>query len=739
MNDRVGADITRRHWLGNTLRSVLLGGNWWLGVDALAEPASASADSAPDSSPSQAPASPPRGLSPWLRLNADGRVTAFTNVSDLGQGTWTALQAAVAHELAVPFESVDMQAAPVEPAYRNPWIDNYATFGSLGLGSGLETLRPAAASARDSLLRAAAARWAVAPSVLRAEDAKIWHGTRAIAYRDLLADAARLPTPHRPAQLRAEPPPPPPRRQHAGRRVGGRLRYGIDVRLDGQVHAATQRGPGFGAQLLGIDNEAEVGRMPGVLRIVRLPLSVAVVARGTWQAMQAAAALRLRWVPAQAALPDSDSFRLALRDAASRGDGVTLTSPREPAFDAAATARALASAAQTVDLLFDVPFLAHAPMEPLNATVRVTSDAVDIWVSTQSGLDTRNAVARLLKRPPEQVRVHPQVAGGGFGRRLEHDWVLEAAQVAAELPGTPVQLVWTREVEFKAGRYRPAVAARLRLALGADGGLLAIRADLANPSLLEYTGVTNGPRDIPDWTTAMGWRRQPYAVPALHLTWARVDAGVPCAYWRSVGASQNHFFYECALDVAARRSGQSPTALRERLLAKHPRGLAFLHALLAHGRWSAPLAPGHHRGLAIAAANGSLSGHVVELKVLGAGRFRLVDIAAAIDAGRVHDPSAVDAQLAGGTVFGLSAALAGEVRMEGGTVVQGNFHDYPVVRMSQLPPVRVLLVASDAEPGGVGEEGVPTIAPAIANALYAASGEPITRLPLSRAGWVQDS
>jgi isoquinoline 1-oxidoreductase beta subunit len=714
------------------LRSLLLGSAWLLGPERWV----AAADSAPTPGAEGAAEPPPR-LTPWLRFEPDGQVLAYTNVADIGQGTWAALRMAVAHQLALPFNAVRIVPAPVDTRHFNLFTRNYATFGSLGLRSGVATLAPAAALARTMLEQAAALRWGIDAALCTSRDGRVAAGERSLAFAELLQDAARLPVPDQ-APLREGVPPPPPQADRARERVNGQLRYGIDHRLPGQRFAATQHAPRFGAQLITIRNEAAVRRLPGVLQIVRLAHAVAVVAVSSWQALQAAQALQLEWSAGRSPQLSGASLREQLRAAAQRGEGVTIASPREPAFNAEATAAALAGAAQTVDLLFDVPFLAHLPMEPLNATARVDATSVEVWVSTQSASDTRAAVARHLQRPLAQVQIHPLVAGGGFGRRLEHDWVLEAVSVAAALPGQPVQLLWPRQTELRAGHFRPAVAARVRVALDADGAITALRTDSANPALIEHTGLVHGPTTGPDWTVGMGWRHQPYAIPALHLTWTRVDPGVPCAYWRSVGASQNHFFCECALDVAARRSGQSPLALRERLLAQQPRALAFLRALARLGGWDAPLPPGHFRGLAMGAANGSLSGHVVEIEWRGARRFRLVQIAAAIDAGAVHDRSAVEGQLMGGTVFGLSAALEGEVQIEAGGATQSNFHDHPVLRMAELPPLTLAVLPSSAPAGGVGEEGVPTIAPAIANALFAATGETITRLPLARAGWTQE-
>lgn len=713
--------LTRRQWLGG-LASTFVAGAWSLG------PVAARAGSAHAGV----------GLGPWLTLRADGSVTVHSYVSDIGQGTAAALRAVVAQQLAAPLSQVQVAMAPLDAAHANPLTRNFATFGSLGASSSVPLLAQATARAREALRAAAAGRWQVQAADCEVRDGAAWHGTKRLGFGDLLAEAAAQPLPERAPLL--DGPLPQPLDEAAHARVSGRLAYGIDHAVPGLLHAAVVRPPCFGARVKGVANRDEVQARAGVVQVLPLTDTVAVVARSFWLAQQAVSALRVEWeLSGTGAGADTERLRQDLQAAVQTGAGRTLPSRGEPAFDEARTAQGLAAAAQVVDLSFDVPFLAHLPMEPLNATVQLQAEHVDIWLGTQAQQDTQAAVARLLGWAPSQVRLHSRPAGGGFGRRLEHDWVLQAVRVAKELshtaPGRAVKLLWTRDVELQAGYFRPAAAARVRVGLDATGAVTSLRADLANPSLLEFSGLSMGPRPELDWTTGMGWRRQPYAVPALHLSWTRVDAGVPCAFWRSVGASQNHFFYECVLDVAAARSGQSPADLRRRLLAGDARGRAFLEALLTLGEWQRPLPAGHHRGLAMGAANGSISGHVVELQVMAPGRFRLVRIAALIDAGRVLDRRAVQGQLIGGTLFGLSAALRGEIRIEQGRVQAGNLHEQLPVRLHELPPIVAEVMSGSDAIGGVGEEGVPTIAPAIANALFKATGEPVTRLPLERAGW----
>jgi isoquinoline 1-oxidoreductase subunit beta len=709
------------------LQSVLAGGSWWLGATAAAQ--------------SPATAAPAPGFSPWLRLASDGQVTAFTNTSDVGQGTWAALRAAVAEQLDVPLDAVKVEQAPLQEGFHNHWIKNYATFGSLGWRTGVQTLGPAAAAAREMLVQAAAEHWQVPAAECHARDAAVYQGGRSLPYTELLADAAKLTPPDKPhlkprAEWRllgkdlAQP--------QAAERVQGRMVYGIDVQRPRMLYAAVVRAPAIGGRLAGVD-AAPARKIKGVHEVVRLPTAVAVIADDTWTAMRAVASLAPRWADDPAGPWSSEQFRSDLLAATQSGEGQPFPASFDPRLAADRTQAALDDAAQWIDASFDVPFLAHMAMEPLNATVEVQADQASVWVSTQSQLDTQQAVAQALGLGVERVALHSLPCGGGFGRRLEHDWVVEAALIARAMPGRPVKTTWSREAELRAGRFRPAAAARVRIALAADGAVTAVRADLANPSLLEHSGLRNGPKAESDWTATMGWLRQPYDIPAMHLTWTRQDRGLPCGYWRSVGASQNSFFFECALDLAARRSAQDPLALRRRLLAKDARALAFVEQLAAAAQWGQPLPAGHARGIAIGSANGSISGHVVELAVTAPGRFKLLRITAAIDAGWVADPKTVEGQMMGGTVFGLGAALHGEIMVKDGRIEQRNFDGYPVATMAQVPPMQVLVISGGNRAGGVGEEGVPTIAPAIANALLAASGQAVSRLPLTRAGWTLDA
>lgn len=726
-----GTNIGRRRFLMSSLAA----GVWTLGHTA-----------SPAALGQPAPAATPRqlGFSPWLQFASDGRVTVLTNVAEMGQGTTSVIAQIVAEELDLTVASVRVQPAPLAPEFLNGFIDNYATFGALGFRVSYAVLAPVCAAARQMLVAAAAQRWGVQAIECVTADGEVRHAVsrRRLPYAALLRAAAVLTPPEKPA-LR-----PPSEWQVLGRAVpradqraktNGAAIFGIDVALPRLLAATVAHAPTFGGTLEHVDAGPALA-VPGVRQVVSLVAAVAVVADGYWAAQKGLQALQPRWRVGPNAGLDSEALRASLRQTVARGGGEPFSADYDPRFDGQAVADALSAAARVVDTTFDVPFVAHAPIEPMNCTAQATAKAVTLWMSTQAPLDAQRGVAAALGLSAEQVTVHPQLIGGGFGRRLEHDYAVEAALIAQALDpalaGRPVKMIWSRETEMAAGFYRPAAAARVRLALGADGLPLALAADLANPSLLDHSGLTNGPPRPPlDWSVSMGWAGRSYAIPSMDLRWTRVEVGVPCGYWRSVGASQNAFFLEHSIDLAARAAGHDPLAYRRRLLARQPRALRFIDALAEAAGWDRPAAAGRFRGIAISEANGSISGHVVDVSVTTPGRFRLERITAAIDAGVVGNPDAVQAQMMGGTVFGLSAALFGEITLKDGRVQQSNFHDYRLATAAQVPPLRVLVLGNGERPAGIGEEGPPTIGPAIANALLAASGTPVTRLPLTRAGW----
>lgn len=725
----MSATPTRRQFI----QTSLVAGGWVVGLGQLGE--SAQAQTAQTAKPAK-PAPPP--FDAYLTFHADGSLTAVTTVTNLGQGTHASITQMVMEELALPAERIRIEHAPVERRYFQDFPPGITTFASAGFGAARRTVAPACAAARELLIQAAAARWQVEPAQCALRGGLVVHEAsgRSLPYAALFAAAAALPAPQQPqvkapkdwTQLGKSLP-----RPDIPARTDGSATFGIDVRPPGLLYAAVVHAPRFGETLADVDARA-VLRRPGVKKLVKLPAAVAIVADSYWTAQQACEQLRATWRPALTPVPDSEAMRAALLGAVRAGQGKAWPRPRNQ--DSAAVDAALASASVVIDQEFEAPFLAHACMEPLNATVEVKRGAAQVWLSTQSQSDTQRGIAQALGLAPEQVTIHSQSAGGGFGRRLEQDFAVEAALIAREV-GAPVKTIWSRENDMRAGYYRPMTTARLRLALDAQGLPTGLRSDIASPSLLAHTQVTNSPPlEGFDWTAIMGLLGSSYALPKQDTRWSRVEFGVPCGYWRSVGNSQNTHFLEHALELAARARGEDSIAYRRRLLAGNAPALAFVNAFVEKAGWSAPLPPGHFRGFAMNGERDRLfSAHIVEIAVTEPGKFRLVKIAAGIDPGVVGNPGAVAAQMEGGTVFGLSAALFGEIPFEDGRVAPGNFDAYRLVGLAQLPPLQVFVLPGGTEPQGVGEEGPPSIIAALANALLAAGGKPVARMPVSRSGW----
>lgn len=719
------ASPTRR----NFLKSSLVAGAWVLGSSAIPMLDSFAGDETE------------KAVSPfdfWLSMDGTGVVTAYTTVTNLGQGTHAAIAQIVAEELEMPLANVRIEHAPVIKQFHREWPPGITTFASAGFNSALATIAPACAAARQMLLQAAASQWQVDVKECTAGNAQITHAatSRSLPYTTLIKTAALLTPPEKPVikspkdwKVLGQSTP----RPDIPARVDGSAVFGIDVQRPGMLMAAVLHAPRFGSSLQSVDDSPALA-IKGVRQVVRLPNAVAVVAERYWIARKAVQLLKPVWQDGAHASINTAAMRESLLKAVAASEGKLFPRPKKQTADAAQAA--MNAASSIIDTSFDVPFLAHAAMEPLNATVEVTATGAQIWLSTQSQTDTQKGVAKALGLQPEQVQVHTQHVGGGFGRRLEHDFAIEAALIA-QAAGATVKTIWSRENDMRAGYYRPITAARVQLALDKDHLPLLLRMDTAGPSLLEYTRVTNSPaRDGLDWTFIMGWFSSSYKFAAFDTRWTRVDFGVPCSYWRSVGNSQNCFFLEHTLEQAARRAGMDSLEYRRRLLQHNPRAIAFVDALAERAGWNKPLPKGHHRGFAMNGTGDHLfSGHIVEIAVSKPGQFRIVKITAGINPGVVANPKAVEAQMMGGTLFGLSAALAGEISFKDGQVEQGNFDSYRLATLAQTPLLDVMVMSTGVRSEGVGEEGPPSIGPAIANALLAASGKPVTRLPLTQAGW----
>ncbi len=667
-------------------------------------------------------------INAWLRIGPDGRVTVLVAQSELGQGVTTALPMAVAEELEVDWRRIRFEMAPAAPVYANPRIGMQGTWSSSSLRSGgFDRLREAGAKAREMLRQAAASRWNVPLEDCRAADGRIAHAPsgRSLGYGALAHEASKL---EPPAEVRLKSPDDwslvgtSPKRLDSPAKLDGTAVFGIDVSVPGMLTGAVAHCPSFGGRLIGGDTEA-ASAMPGVRAVVPLKDSVVIVAEKYWQAQAGLAAYAPEWDPGPNA--DLDDETLAARYIAA------LSEPGDIADDTGDTEDALAGAAVTLEAAYDVPFLAHLTMEPMNATARVTVDAVDIWAPTQNQSQSRAAVARALGVDPGIVRIHTTLIGCGFGRRIDVEFIVEAALVA-RAAAAPVKVIWSREEDLRHDVYRPAARVAFRAGLDRSGRLDALDSRLVSPSVAARYRPSV-PR--PDRHSVEGIADTPYEIASRRCSCFGIETPIPVGFWRSVGNSHNTFFLECFLDELAQASGQDPLAFRLRALQRRPRHRAVLETAAERSAWGEALPPGRARGIALAELRESIVAQVVELSLEPDKRIALHRVVCVIDCGLAIHPDSVVAQMEGGIAYGLCAAMNGKVTIRNGAVVEGNFNTHPTLTLDQMPPVEVEVIESGAPLGGVGEAATPAVAPALCNAIFAAGGERIRSLPLSRHGF----
>jgi isoquinoline 1-oxidoreductase beta subunit len=678
----------------------------------------------------------------WLRVETDGVVTVLVDRSEMGQGVLTALPMLVAEELDADWTEVRVEQAPANEVYYNPAFEgNQVTGGSTSVRTAWMPLREAGAKARAMLVQAAAGKWGVSPEACRTQAGSVIHpdGSARLGYGELAAAAATLPVPDRvalkdPADFKLIGTPV--LRVDAPAMVRGEARYGMDVRMEGLLTAVVARCPVFGGKVAGFDASKAL-QVAGVRQVVQIDSGVAVVADGYWPAVRGREALEVRWDEGEAAQLDSEALRAQFRELA-RGDAAQARSEGN-------VETALADA-RPVEAQYDLPFLAHATMEPQNCTADVRSDRCTVWAPTQfqtgdpmfAGGGVRRVAMAITGLPRDQVQVHTTHLGGGFGRRLETDYAAEAVQLSKAC-GAPVKVVWSREDDMQHDVYRPLSYHRMSGGLDQSGNVVAWRHRIVSPSIIS--------RFIPGWLPDLvvhrlapmkggvdegsveGARDHAYAISNILVEWVKADTPVPVGFWRSVGFSFNVFAVESFVDELAHAAGQDPFAFRRKLLADAPRQRAVLELAAEKARWESPLPGGRFRGIAVARSFQSYVAQVAEVSVQD-GAIRVHRVVCAADCGIVINPGTLRAQMEGGIVFGLGAALHGEITLQGGRVQQSNFDDYPVLRMSEAPVIEVHLLPSTEPPTGAGEPGVPPIAPAVANAVFAATGQRIRTLPL---------
>lgn len=681
--------------------------------------------------PEDQPMSNATALDAFISIDRDGQVTFTVPKIEMGQGAQSGLAVMVAEELEIGLEQITLKEAPPnEQIYNDKLLNFQATGGSTSIRSNWEPLRQAGAAARLLLIQAAAQRWQLGADQLRAENGRVLGPDgQSLGYGELVEDAAKLPVPEdiplKPAdqyRLIGKPT----RRLDTPAKVDGTARFTIDLAVPGMKYASIRACPVLGGTLREVDERA-ARQIPGVIEVVRLDNAVAVIGEHTWAAFAGVRALEIDWALGDNAGIDSAQMEREIRAA--------LDKPGAIANEQGDIDAALKDAARTFEAEYEMPFLAHAALEPMTCVAEVRADAVELWVGTQVPVRAQTAAAEAAGRPVEQVIVNNQLIGGAFGRRLEVDFISQAVAIAAQVD-YPIKLTWTREEDTTHDMYRPHYIDRFAAALDAEGRLQGWRHTIAGASVLARFAPEAVPENGLDGDAVEVAMHPIYAMPNLRVNYVPVPPrALHQSWWRGVGPLRSTYMLESFIDEVARSVEQDPVDYRMALLGNHPRAQGVLRLAAEKAGWGEPLEAGHGRGVAVQEVFGSFLATVVELQVSEDKGIRLKRLVVAIDCGQVMNPVSVKTQIEGGTLFGLSAALFNEITVREGRVEQTNFHDYRQLRISDAPPVETYIVESREAPGGVGEAGTAMIAPALVNALAAANGTRIRRLPLARAGY----
>jgi isoquinoline 1-oxidoreductase beta subunit len=661
----------------------------------------------------------------FLRINADNGITILLAHAEMGQGIWTTLPMLIADELDADWKDIKVEHAPAGKDYFHTVFGMQITGGSSTTWSEFDRYRMAGATARVVLVQAAARRWGVDVNACRTANGYVLSGDKKISYGELAADAASLTAPQN-VTLR-----PPSEWKYIGKGVkrldasvktNGQAKFGMDMQFPGLLTAVVAHAPVFGGKVRSFD-AAKAKAVPGVRQVLEIPTGVVVIADHFWAASQGRKVLDIVW---------------------DHGTDITLDTPQQvaeyrklvltnglPAAQKGDAAAALAHSAKVIETEYIFPYLAHAPMEPLNCTVKLSADHCEIWVGTQlPGID-QAAAAKILGFSPDQVTVNTVFLGGGFGRRATPaaDFVSEAVQIA-KLSGQFIKMVWTREDDMKSGYYRPAYIHKVKVGLNAQGMPVAWLHNIAGQSIMAGTPFAAGIKDGIDDTSVEGIKDSPYltSVPDHFIGLHTVKSPVPVLWFRSVGNTHTAYVMEAMIDELAHAAGQDPVAYRRILLKDQSRHLAALNLVAEKSGWDQPLSPGHYHGVAVHEAFGSYVAEVVEVS-MDRGKVIVHKVTCAIDCGVAVNPDGVRAQMESGIVFALTMALYGEISIEKGMVKQSNFYDYRIARMNESPVIEVFIVDSTEKMGGAGECGVPPMAPALANAVFAATGRRIYQLP----------
>ncbi len=685
----------------------------------------------------------------WVTLHPDGRIEFVLDRVEMGQGTLTGLTTLLAEEMDVKPELIEIKFAPADPTYRNPDYGLQITGGSNSLSSSWEQIRESGAVIRTVMKQAASRVWKVEPSECVTSDSQVMHPptNQALKYSDLykLAINERIPNDIElkdPSEFKLI-------GKHNQRldaplKSTGAANFGIDTQIEGMAYAVVARSPVIGGKVKHFD-PSSVMAMTGVKQVVQITSGVAVVAEQYWQARKALNALAIEWNEGQNASLSTDRVFELYKKAADDDEG-------DKRRDDGDIDEALATAAKIVDVEYQAPFLAHATMEPQNCVAHVQEDRCDVWAPTQGPDVAQVAVAKVTDLSLDQIFIHTTFIGGGFGRRLTQDFTAEAAEISAKTK-LPIKLIWSREDDTKHDLYRPASYHRLKAGLSKDGQLIGWQHQIVCSKILSWYVWDAAPAQFPwapkfmyntlanvglagegvvapeDHSPFEGADSYPYSVANIDVRYTHADAGVPVTYWRSVGHSQNAFVVEGFMNEMAHAAEQDPYTFKRALLKDIPQALAVLDQVAKSANWGNPKA-GRHQGLAIHKSFGTWVAQVVEVSLNG-NQYQVEKVYCVVDCGLAVNPDVVHSQMESGVVFALTAAKYGQIDIEDGKVRQSNFHDYQMLRMNECPEIIVDIIPSANAPTGVGEPGVPPLAPALADALFSATGQRLRSLPLT--------
>lgn len=666
----------------------------------------------------------------WIRVAPDGVITFIVDRSEMGQGINTALSMLLAEEMEADWSMVRNEHAPVDPVYNNRAFGMQATGGSSSTPGSWKHFREAGAAAREMLVAAAARRWGVDPASCSAAKSTVTHGAsgRTLRYGEIAAEAATMPVPSAPKLkepkdytligTRAK-------RIDTPAKVNGTAQYGIDVTLPGMLVAVVARPPVFGATVTRFDDKRALA-VAGVRKVVKISSGVAVIADGYWAATKGRNALAVTWNRGANAANSSAAISKKMRDAAA--------TPGATARHEGQGTEALRNAARVIEATYEVPFHAHFTMEPMNAVADVRADGCDVWAPTQRQDGSRAVAAEITGLAPEKVKVHTTFLGGGFGRRFETDFIADAVE-ASKAAGAPVKVIYSREDDVRHDFFRTAAVSKLVAGLDAEGWPIAWTNTVVGATTIGRHFPTMIQKGV-DPDLVSGAADVPYGIPNIHVDVHIVDLGVPVGFWRGVGNTQNAFAVESFIDELAAATRKDPVEFRRRLLAHKPRHLAVLNMAAEKSGWGSPAPRGRFRGVAVHEFSGTVVAQVAEVSLRG-DAVRVHRVVCALDCGQVINPDTIEAQIESGIVYGLSSAIKDSITIAGGGVQQGNLNDYRLLRMAEMPVVESYLIPSGEAPTGVGEPPVPPIAPAVANAVRAATGQPVRSLPIRVAPAVQ--